>query len=201
MGQTKPKPFRHFRDVCSWMSGMNYQKWKMNFEFWPWFFLWAKILSSPMFTQTFKRIEQKVAVIQLIESRRNGQNHAFAFSHLPCDPVLQFDFYGAHWKDNFEPKKSFLLKVNNISEFTNEWQECSFMKNELLKFNLKTKPSVRKELIQHTPVVCFHTTITVFAWQLANRPTEYMGHPVYLLPNHKVSQIPCSVLYSVLYYL
>eukprot|EP00116_Pleurobrachia_bachei_P000915 sb/3461177/ len=33
----------------------------------------------------------------------------------------------------------------------------------LPEFQFKTKQSVRKELIQHTPVVCFHTTITVFA--------------------------------------
>ena len=93
--------------------------------------------------------------------------------------MLQFHFYGAHWKDIFEPNKSYLLKVNNISECMNEWRECSFIKNELLKFKFKTKPSVRKELIQHTPVVCFHTSITVFAWQLANRDTEFMRHPVY----------------------
>ena len=116
-----------------------------------------------MFTQSFKKIEDKVAVIQPIESRKKSQNHACSFSQLSCDLVLQFEFYGAHWKDNCEPKKSYLLKVNNISEFMNERQQCSFMKNELLKFNFKTKPSVRKELIQHTPAVCFHTTITVFA--------------------------------------
>ena len=92
--------------------------------------------------------------------------------------MLQFHFYGAHWKDNFEPNKSYLLKVNNISEFMNEWQEYSFMKNEFLKFKFKIKQSVRKELIQHTPVVCFHTSITVFASQLANRDTEFMRHPV-----------------------
>ena len=179
MGQTKPITFHHFRDVGSWMSGMNCQHLKMNFEFWPWFFLWGKIFGYPMFTQSFKKIEGKVAVIQPIESRKKSQNHACSFSQLSCDLVLQFEFYGAQWKDNCEPKKSYLLKVNNISEFMNERQQCSFMKNELLKFNFKTKPSVRKELIQHTPAVCFHTTITVFAWQLANRPGEYMGHPVY----------------------
>ena len=43
MGQTKWGNFQHLRDVGSWMSGMNYRKWKMNFEFRPWFFLWAKI--------------------------------------------------------------------------------------------------------------------------------------------------------------
>ena len=96
IGQTKPKPFHHFRDFGSWMSGMNNQKLKMNFEFLPWFFLWAKIFVYPMFTQIFKKIEQKVAVIQLFESRRKSQNHACAFSPLPCDLVLQFDFYGAH---------------------------------------------------------------------------------------------------------
>jgi len=58
-----------------------------------------------MFTQIFKKIEQKVAVIQLIESHRKSQNHACAFSHLPCDLVLQFDFHGAHWKDKFNPNK------------------------------------------------------------------------------------------------
>ena len=77
--------------------------------------------------------------------------------------MLQFHFYGAHLKDNFEPNKSYLLKVNNISEFMNDWRECSFIKNELLEFKFKIKQSVRKELIQHTPVVCFHNTFTVFA--------------------------------------
>eukprot|EP00116_Pleurobrachia_bachei_P008079 sb/3468341/ len=106
----------------------------------------CRIFAYPMFTQSFKTIEDKVAVIQPIESRKKSQNHAFSFSQLSCDLVLQFDFYGAHSKDNCEPKK-----------------KCSFGKNELLKNNFKIKPSVRKELIQHTPVVCFHTTITVFA--------------------------------------
>ena len=106
MGQTKPNTFHHFRDVGSWMSGMNYQNWKMNFELWPWFFLWGKIFAFPMFTQSFKTIEDKVAVIQPIESRKKSQNHAFSFSQLSCDLVLQFDFYGAHSKDNCEPKKS-----------------------------------------------------------------------------------------------
>ena len=54
--------------------------------------------------------------------------------------------FSAHWKDNFEPNKSYLLKVNNISEFMNDWRECSFIKNELLKFKFKIKQSVRKEL-------------------------------------------------------
>ena len=49
------------------------------------------------------------------------------FGQLSCDPVLQFAFYGAHWKDNFEPKKSLLLKVNNIYEFMNEWQELNIV--------------------------------------------------------------------------
>ena len=65
-------------------------------------------------------IEDKVAVIQSIESRKKSQNHAFLFWQLSCDLVLQFDFCGAHSKDNCEPKKSYLLKVNNISEFMNE---------------------------------------------------------------------------------
>jgi hypothetical protein len=73
-----------------------------------------------MFTQNFKTIEDKVAVIQPIESRKNSQNHTFSFSQLSCDLVLQFDFYGAHSKDNWELKKSELLKVNNILEFMNE---------------------------------------------------------------------------------
>ena len=63
MGQTKSGHFHHFMDVGSWMGWMNYQDWKMNFEFWASFFLWAKIFAYPMFTQTFKKIEQKVAVI------------------------------------------------------------------------------------------------------------------------------------------
>ena len=112
IGQTKPKTFHDFRDVSSWMSGMNYQKWKMNFEFWPWFFLWAKIFVYPMFTQILKKIEQKGAVIQLIESRRKSQNHAWAFSQLQRDLVLQFHFYGVHWKDKFKPKKNSTMMEN-----------------------------------------------------------------------------------------
>ena len=83
--------------------------------------------------------------------------------HVSCELVLQFHFYGAQRKDNFEPNKSYLLKVNNISECVNEWRECSFIKNEILKFKFKIKQSVRKELVQHPPVVSFHTSITVFA--------------------------------------
>eukprot|EP00116_Pleurobrachia_bachei_P013218 sb/3473480/ len=56
-----------------------------------------------------------------------------------------------------------MLKFEEISYLLLNEGECSFSKNELLKNNFKTKPSVRKKLIQHTPVVCFHTTITVFA--------------------------------------
>ena len=112
MGQAKAITLHHFRDVGSWMSGMNYQKWKMNFEFWPWFFLWAKIFVYPMFTQILKKIEQKGAVIQLIESRRKSQNHVWAFSQLQRDLVLQFHFYGVHWKDKFKPKKNSTMMEN-----------------------------------------------------------------------------------------
>eukprot|EP00116_Pleurobrachia_bachei_P003171 sb/3463433/ len=59
---------------------------------------------------TFQTIEDKVAVIQPIESRKKSQNHASSLLQLSCDLVLQFDFYGAHSKDNCEPKKSWLLK-------------------------------------------------------------------------------------------
>jgi hypothetical protein len=65
-----------------------------------------------MSTQILKKIEQKVAAIQLIESRRKSQNHACAFSQLSCDKVLQFRFYGAHWKDKFKPKKNSIMMEN-----------------------------------------------------------------------------------------
>ena len=84
----------------------------MNFEFEHSFFLRAKSFAYPMFTQILKTIEQKVAVIQLLESRRKGQNHACAFPQLPCDLVLQFHFHGAHWKDNFKPKKISIMMEN-----------------------------------------------------------------------------------------
>ena len=58
-----------------------------------------------MFTQNFKKIKQEVAVIQPIESRKKSQIHACTFSHLPCDLVLQFNLYDAHWKDNVNPNK------------------------------------------------------------------------------------------------
>ena len=77
----------------------------MNFEFGAWFFLWAKVFVYPMFTQNLKKIKQEVAVIQSIESRKKSQIHACTFSHLPRDLVLQFDFYGAHSKDKFNPNK------------------------------------------------------------------------------------------------
>ena len=60
IGQTKPIRFHHFWGVGSWMSGMNNQKWKMNFEFRHSFFLRAKIFAFPMLTQILKRIEQEV---------------------------------------------------------------------------------------------------------------------------------------------
>eukprot|EP00116_Pleurobrachia_bachei_P008915 sb/3469177/ len=41
-----------------------------------------EIFAYPMFSQTLKKIEQKVAAIQFTESRRKGQNHACAFSQL-----------------------------------------------------------------------------------------------------------------------
>eukprot|EP00116_Pleurobrachia_bachei_P018751 sb/3479013/ len=53
-----------------------------------------------------------IAVIQLIESRRKSQNHACAFSQLPRDQVLQYHFYGAHWKDKFKPKKNSIVMEN-----------------------------------------------------------------------------------------
>eukprot|EP00116_Pleurobrachia_bachei_P017436 sb/3477698/ len=68
-----------------------------------------------MFTQSVKKIEVKVAVIQLIESRRKSQNLAFSFSQLPCDLVLQFDFYGAHSKDNCEAKNVCTMNVCRLA--------------------------------------------------------------------------------------
>ena len=59
---------------------------------------------------------------------------------------------------------SIILPIYNDSIFVQKTSvEIRKSELELLKNNFKTKPSVRKELIQHTPVVCFHTTITVFA--------------------------------------
>eukprot|EP00116_Pleurobrachia_bachei_P016482 sb/3476744/ len=94
-----------------------------------------------MFTLSFKTIEDKVAVIQPIESRKRAK-------------IMHFHFRNCHviWCFNL----TFMVLIRKI--IASQRKECSFVKNELLKNNFKTKPSVRKELIQHTTVVCFHTT-------------------------------------------
>eukprot|EP00116_Pleurobrachia_bachei_P015344 sb/3475606/ len=56
-------------------------------------------------TTNIQHILYKYSAVLDIISSGKSQNHACAFSHLPCDLVLQFDFYGAHWKDKFNPNK------------------------------------------------------------------------------------------------
>eukprot|EP00116_Pleurobrachia_bachei_P005759 sb/3466021/ len=65
----------------------------------------TKCVGSPKEVHAHGNRSNQIKSIQLIESRRKNQNHTCEFPQLPCDLVLQFDFYGAHWKDKFNPNK------------------------------------------------------------------------------------------------